>query len=283
MAYGNIFYMKEKMFEVNQKFLDLGSIEKTLIIPLWARAYETINNGLINDELSVKLLNQLDTAVFGFDQMGKFIKNYLLTAIANRTILIDQFLSDSLTNDSIVLNFGCGLDTRYSRFKSKVKMWYDIDMSDVIELRKYLIEEEDNYKMISKSILDNNLFDNIQLNGKTVIICEGILMYFKEYVVKDFVSKLIANTKSGHLIIESLGNWAKIKVNPVIKGIGENSRYIWTINDPTQINLLNNKLSVVESTSIFEINQNRWGLYGKLMGLEYFNKRISGKITHYRY
>lgn len=271
------------MSDINHQLLHLGSIEKTLIIPLWARAEETLNGGLIKDDLSVKIVNQIDTSIFGFNQMGKFIKNYLLTAIANRTLIIDNYLEHSLTKESIVLNFGCGLDTRYSRYIDKVKIWYDIDIAEVIELRKNFFTEKNNYQMISKSILDKDLFDEIELDGVVIAICEGLLMYFVESEVKDFLDRLILSTKSGNLILESLGNWAKLKVNPVIKGIGENSRYIWTINNPTNTNKLDKRLSAVESSSIFEINRKRWGVYGKLMQLEYLDKRVSSKITHYRY
>lgn len=270
------------MSNLNQQLISLGSVEKTLIIPLWARAEETLNSGLIDDPMSVEFINKLDTSIFNFNQMSRFVKNYLLTAIANRTILIDQFLNDVLSEDNIVLNFGCGLDTRFSRFRGKVRRWYDIDMPDVIKIKQNFVQENDSYKLIPASIFDDNLFGKFDLDGRVIAICEGVLMYFDEKEVRAFLSKLMQVTKEGDLIIETLGNLAKLKVNPVIKDIGESSRYIWTINEPEKLQI-DNMLRTVKSSTIFDLSQERWGLYGKLMKWKFLNKRVSDKITHYRY
>jgi O-methyltransferase involved in polyketide biosynthesis len=155
-------------------------------------------------------------------------------------------------------------------------------MPEVIALRRNFVSETDHYKMLQADILDEALFSRITVSGDIVVICEGLLMYFEEAEVMGFLSRLIKNTHSGSLIIESLGSFAKLKVNPVIKGIGENSRYVWTINNPEKLQV-NNCLSAVESMTIFDINKERWGIYGKLMSSNYLNKRVSSKITQYRY
>lgn len=269
------------MREINNQILNLGSVEKTLIIPLWARAEESIHGGLIKDELSEKIISQIDTSIYGFDQMSKFVRNYLLTAIANRTLLIDKYLDKSITKQSVVYNFGCGLDTRFARYEGRVKKWIDIDMPDVIELRKNFVKESYNYKMISGSILDPLISGIIESPGNSIVICEGLLMYFKESEVQGFLTQIVNRSKGGNMILETLGSWAKIKVNPVIKGIGENSRYTWTLNNTMDCRKLDNRMMMISSNSIFDINYARWGTMGMLMKSSYLNKRVSSKITLY--
>jgi len=270
------------MSMINSQILSLDSLEKTLLIPLWARAEETINGGLINDELSVKFIDQIDTSVFGFDQMSSFIRNYLLTAIANRTILIDNYLDEVINNDTVIYNFGCGLDTRFDRYKNKVHTWVDIDLPEVIELRKKLVAKSDNYSMRSGNILDNST-TFLGSSTNSVIICEGLLMYFNESEVQNFLKKLIDVTKTGYMIIETLGSWAKLKVNPVIKGIGENSRYTWSLNNTQDNRKLDIRMKMIDSKTIFDLNKYRWGIMGNLMTSKYLKSRVSSKITLYKY
>lgn len=281
-VFGNTSYLKDKMSEINNRILSLNSLEKTLIIPLWARTEETLNGALINDELSVKLMEKIDTSIFAFNQMSSFVRNYLLTAIANRTILIDKYLDILINENSVVYNFGCGLDTRFDRYKGKVQKWMDIDLPKVIDLRKELFLESDNYFMKSASILDDK-FDFIVDSEDNIIICEGLLMYFRESQVKIFLKKVIDTTKSGNIILETLGSWAKLKVNPVIKGIGENSRYRWTLNNTQDCRKLDTRMKMIDSKNIFDISNSRWKTMGKLMKSNYLNDRVSSKITLYRF
>lgn len=281
--FGNISFMRAQMSKINSKIQSLNSIEKTMLIPLWARAEETMNGGLINDPLSIEIVNEIDTSVYGFNQMSKFVKNYLLTAIANRTILIDRFLNGIINEKTVVYNFGCGLDTRFARYANKVRIWYDIDMPEVIDIRNSFAKESADYKMQAINALSDNPMEGLDLSKDCVIICEGILMYFTELEVRNFLKKVIDSTQSGNMILETLGSWTKLKVNPVIKGIGENSRYTWSLNNTQDCRKLDNRMKMIETKSIFDLNKERWGLMGRLMNSDFLNKRISSKITLYRY
>ncbi len=271
------------MKSINSKIQELSSVEKTMLIPLWARAEESRNGGLLNDELSCQIINEIDTSIYEFDQMSKFVKNYLLTAIANRTLLIDDFLDNVVNEETVIYNFGCGLDTRFNRFVGKVKVWNDIDMPKVIDLRMSFTMESADYKMHAINALSDNLMEGINLSSNCVLICEGILMYFTEIEVKNFLKKVIDSTQSGNMILETLGSWTKLKVNPVIKGIGEKSRYTWSLNNTQDCRKLDTRLKMINSKTIFDLNKERWGLMGRLMNSDFLNKRISSKITLYRY
>jgi len=266
----------------NKDILSLKDVEKTLIIPLWARAEETNIGGIIEDELSVKLIESLDVSVFNFQQLSPFIKNYLLTAIANRTVIIDKMLNSIDGSGKTVLNFGCGLDTRFGRFVGKFDMWYDIDLEAVIEIRRQLINEQKGYQMLAGDISNSNPIPS-EVSGKEfIVVCEGLLMYFTHSQVLNFL-KMITELGKGDIIFESLGSYAKIKVNPVIRGIGEKSKYKWGINNIMKLEQEIPQLSHQITTSIFDINKNRWGLMGKAMTVNYLKNRVTSKISHFSY
>lgn len=280
---GNILYfMGNTMLDTN-KILSLSDVEKTLVIPLWARAEETLVGGLIEDRLSVELVETLDLSVFNFQQLSPFIKNYLLTAIANRTIIIDDMLKKLDGKGRTVLNFGCGMDTRFSRFESKFDMWYDIDLEPVIELRRQLIDERDGYRMITGDITSESVVPK-QIEGENfIVVCEGLLMYFTHNQVMSFLNKMTNELEKGDLIFESLGSYAKIKVNPVIKGIGEKSKYKWGMNNICKLEEEIPYLRHRKTVSIFDINKSRWGVMVNLMRVNYLKKRVASKISHFSY
>ena len=280
---GNILYfMGNTMLDTN-KILSLSDVEKTLVIPLWARAEETLVGGLIEDRLSVELVETLDLSVFNFQQLSPFIKNYLLTAIANRTIIIDDMLKKLDGKGRTVLNFGCGMDTRFSRFESKFDIWYDIDLEPVIKLRRQLVSEKDGYKMIAGNITSESVVPK-QIEGENfIVVCEGLLMYFTHNQVMSFLNKMTNELEKGDLIFESLGSYAKIKVNPVIRGIGEKSRYKWGINNIEKLEQEIPYLRHRKTVSIFDINKSRWGVMGNLMRVNYLKKRVASKISHFSY
>lgn len=267
----------------SSELLALTDVEKTLVIPLWARAEETNVGGLLDDHLSVQLIESIDISIFNFQQLSPFIKNYLLTAIANRTIIIDNMLNTIDGTGKTVLNFGCGLDTRYSRFANKFDMWYDIDLDSVIEIRQKLISEQDGYKMLSGDITQNSVIPEQVSGDNFIVVCEGLLMYFTDSQVMSFFNKVINELRKGDIIFESLGSFAKIKVNPVIRGIGEKSKYKWAANNIIKLEQEIPHFSHHNTTSIFDINKSRWGIMGKAMSINYLNKRVASKISRFSY
>ena len=179
--FGNTFTLGEKISS-KKDISHLHPVEKTLLIPLWARAEESKNNGIIRDKVSEDIVTSLDIEKYKLDKLSPFIKNYLLTGIANRTVLIDNYLDKFIDQKSIVINIGCGLDTRFKRYIGKFKHWYDIDLAHVVEIRNEFFDESENYTMLNGGILNEKWIDNIPAKDriKPVILVEGVLMYFSE-------------------------------------------------------------------------------------------------------
>ncbi len=119
--------------------------------------------------------------------------------ISIRTVIIDcvtkRLIKDN--KDLIVVNIGCGLDTRFQRFNKEKISWIDLDVPESIEIRKTFFKESNSYKMISKSMLDYSWIDDVKnykfFNSKSDIlfIIEGVLMYFDESVMTQLLDTII--------------------------------------------------------------------------------------------
>ena len=68
--------------------------------------------------------------------------------------------------DGVVLHLGCGLDTRFARVDNGLVTWFDLDLPDVIELRRKFFSENERYHMIASSVTDWGWLDQVQGGGK---------------------------------------------------------------------------------------------------------------------
>ena len=83
----------------------------------------------------------------------------------------------------VVVNVGCGLDTRFQRIGDGKAVFYDLDLPEVIALRRELIPEQPGNVYITASLLETDWMDDLHRkhpDGEFIFIVEGVLMYFYE-------------------------------------------------------------------------------------------------------
>jgi len=56
--------------------------------------------------------------------------------------------------DGVVVNIGCGLDSRFSRIDNGRVCFHDLDLPDVSGIKRRFFEENDRYQFIASSVLD---------------------------------------------------------------------------------------------------------------------------------
>jgi O-methyltransferase involved in polyketide biosynthesis len=172
----------------------LKDVPKTLLIPLIARCVETgKKDGLLKDPRSVEILEGLD---YDFSRSGLFLP--LQLGVCLRTLIFDEQIVKFLNQnpDAVVINLGSGLDTRFPRVDNGRVRWFDLDLPESIEIRKRFFKETDRHRFIAKSALDPSWTDEIPKDSKTLIVAEGLCMYFTENEMKDLI-RIIKNSFPG--------------------------------------------------------------------------------------
>jgi len=157
--------------------VNLGGVSETLLIPLYVRAKETQRpDAMLRDEKAVAMVEQINydfsrIKLQGHDELGVIL----------RLREFDRFARDFLAGhpESAVVHIGCGLDTRFERVaerNSRVE-WYDLDLPEVIDLRRELIrEEEGHYHLLSGSVFDDAWMDAVNEHRKRpfLFMAEGV-------------------------------------------------------------------------------------------------------------
>ena len=134
--------------------IELGGVQETLMIPLWARAQETEkNNPIVYDKLAKNIVERVDYDFSQFEE-GPVAEHQGVWAIRayNFDKITEEFLANN--NKAMVVNIGAGLDTTFQRIDQGTVLWINIDLPDVVALRQKLIPDSEREITIAKSIFD---------------------------------------------------------------------------------------------------------------------------------
>ena len=139
--------------------IKLNKEKETLIIPLYGKA-KMSEMGVFKDSYAEAAIKKLD-----YDYSRLKIQNKTQVMLAMRAAIIDEFSKDFISEkpNCSVLHLGCGLDARFMRLGLNVGIWYDLDFPEVIDIKKQLYNETENYKFIASSVTDIKWIDNIKV------------------------------------------------------------------------------------------------------------------------
>jgi len=187
--------------------VDLGAVQKTMMIPLWARAQETEKrNPIVCDPYAKDIVERVDYDFSEFEQ-GPVAEHQGVWAI--RAYNFDKIIENFLSNNSkaVVVNIGAGLDTSFQRVDQGSILWVNIDLPDAVALRKKLIPDSEREMTIAKSIFDFTWIDDIShltQNRSILFMAAGVLMYFEADEVEILFRKLAETYPASHVIFDSM-------------------------------------------------------------------------------
>jgi O-methyltransferase involved in polyketide biosynthesis len=166
------------MTENNLK--SIQGVAETMLITLYTRALESQReDGLIRDQKAVEIVKRLD-----YDWERLRLHGHDEVAVILREKEFDRFAREFMTKypDGMVVHIGCGLDTRFNRVDNDQVEWYDLDLADVIRLRKDLIGEDNpRCRLIGCSVFDFAWMGMIPNRQHPVLfMAEGVFPYFEE-------------------------------------------------------------------------------------------------------
>lgn len=189
------------------KAINLSGMTETLLVTLYLRAEESQRpDALIKDEKAVELVKKMN---YDFSRI-----KLLHLSVANKAVIIfrsrefDRHARDFLMRhpDAMVVHIGCGLDSRFERVDNGQVEWYDLDLPDVIELRRNLLGgEKERYHLLACSVLDDVWLEAVSAHhGRPFLfLAEGVSMYLKEAQARSLVTMLLKNFPGAELVFDA--------------------------------------------------------------------------------
>lgn len=191
--------------EFKNEFENLRGVAKTSLFPLYLRAIESQRyDAIIKDDRAVALVRQMnyDFSQFKFDEDDSAI-------LSLRNQEFDRLIRYFLLRcpEAVVVHIGCGLDTRFERIDNGKIEWYDLDLPEVIELRRRFIGGEgERYHFLSCSVFDAAWPERLGVHSRSpfLFVAEGVLQYFEEAQVKSLVLLLQRRFPNSELICDAI-------------------------------------------------------------------------------
>lgn len=152
----------------------MNSVNKTLYIPLYGKAYVSQRGLFIQDKTAEEIW-----AEEGFALKGKSKSKWLAYFMGMRSAVFDDWLQRQMTDrkDAAIIHIGCGLDSRILRVGTVGHVWYDVDLPEVIQERRRYFREFSNYHMMDGDVRDCRWLDRVPETGSAIVLMEGVSMY----------------------------------------------------------------------------------------------------------
>jgi O-methyltransferase involved in polyketide biosynthesis len=158
--------------------VELGPVQRTLFIPLAARARETRRRRpVLRDPKAAEILASVD-----FDAM-KYAHGWGGSIAVLRTAIFDYWVSDFLAQRpaGMVVELGTGLNTRFERVDNGQVHWIDLDLPDTIELRRKFFADSGRRRMVAASVTDEEWLPAVRHSpGPYFFVADGVLPYLEQ-------------------------------------------------------------------------------------------------------
>jgi O-methyltransferase involved in polyketide biosynthesis len=216
------------------------------------------------------------------------VKSNLVAHTVLRAKKYDSYIRRFLDHypDAAVINIGCGLDNRFERVDNGKVTFYDLDLPDIINIKRQIFPGTRRYIQISKSVFDFEWMDQIQ-NEHVILVAEGVFMYCREQDVKALFIHLQEKLNSPEIVFEVfsskwLTGWRKkvtaFKLKRQLK-LGDGASYQFGIQDSDAIESWGKGIKLLEDWSYLDSNEPNSGIM-RLMGRSSAMRKVQWTVYY---
>lgn len=262
----------------------LRAVPETLLMPLYNRAVESQRpDAIVYDDRAVELVQRLDYdfSRFGAGHIGHPIRARVLDD--NLRAFLERHPS------GVVINLGAGLDTAFERVDNGSVRWYEVDLPEVIALRRRLFAESVRHQFIEGSALTFAWMDLVPPDTPLMVLAAGLLMYFPEAEVKRLITTLAERFPGAELQFDTISRWfsaqslagkaqvpgGSFTLPPMPWGIN--------VNELPEIAAWHPAIRIVMARDYTTGYRQRWGIYGYLALIPPLRNRFMGALVQLRF
>jgi O-methyltransferase involved in polyketide biosynthesis len=162
--------------------------------------------------------------------------------------------------DGLCINLGCGLDASFEELESVGDgrfTWLDVDLPDVIAIRRRFFTESARSRIIAGDITDSRLFASIPWDAgrPAIVVAEGVLYFLRCAQVESLfrAQAEAADARRASLEIafdyaSPFGAWIVTR-RPAHRQLG--TTFQWTVHNPNELQRVDPRLEVVEDSNVF--------------------------------
>lgn len=210
----------------------MNSVNKTLYIPLYGKAYVSRKGLFLSDPKAEAIWS-----AEGFPLKGKARSKWLAYNMGMRSAVFDRWLEEKMAQypDAVILHLGCGMDSRVDRIGPGDHLWFDVDFPEVMEERRRCFCETAYYRMIPSDIRDKQWLQDIPKDRPAILILEGVSMYLTLPELKGALKQWKNHFSAVHILMDTYTRFAAkaTKYKNPINSVGVTQ--VYGFDDPHEL------------------------------------------------
>jgi O-methyltransferase involved in polyketide biosynthesis len=244
--------------------MNLSQVSRTAISTLISRAVESQRkNGDYSDPMAALCLERLLDLASAEEQAWILRQKRLLAgfqavhakALVRRVSAFDRcaarFISDH--PKCTVINLACGFDTRFWRVKNEGGRYIEIDLPEVVALKREVLKDQLRYELLGCSVLEAAWIDQVTAQGSSgyLLLAEGLFMYLPKAEVTALLQRLTGRFDRSQLVVEVVsesftrGLWKALMALETRVTWGLETTYVFGLKRPRDLETYAPGLKVV--------------------------------------
>jgi O-methyltransferase involved in polyketide biosynthesis len=276
----------------------IGDVASTSFITLYCHALETLSDDpILSDPKSVEIMTELNRTLARSENLlartlvAGALDRMLVVHIAIRAQKYDDYARDFLKKfpEGVIVNIGCGLDSRFLRVDNGKVTLYDLDLPEIIGIKKTFFEKTERYHLISSSVMDFEWMAVVrQHSGPFLFMAEGVFMYLEGRDVRSLVLKLQETFPGSELVCEVVNAfWLRLLLKKMLDHklqkqvhMGKDASFRSGISDGREMEQWHRGIQFLDEWSYFDSDEKKLGWLNLLRHIGLIRK--TQWTVHYR-
>jgi O-methyltransferase involved in polyketide biosynthesis len=195
--------------------MNLSEVSRTAFLPLLCRVVESEKkNPVFNDPMAVLCLERL-LSISSEEEKKRILRWKSMYAGIQardrkaRAMTVRSF--ESIANHFIsnhpgctVINLACGFDTRFWRIENKKCKYVELDLPEMIELKREILKDHLGYELIGCSVLDTSWIDKVTSNENSnfLLLAEALFYYLPKQDVTSILQVIAQRFNRSQLVFD---------------------------------------------------------------------------------
>jgi len=231
-------------------------VQETALVPLYARALESRRRRpILEDAKAVEMVDAIDWDFRRFGQRRR------VAGCCLRSAMFDVRVRDFLRRhaEGTVVEIGAGLNTRFERLDNGRVHWYDLELPDMVELRRRFFSDSERRMTLATSVLNPNWIETVRRSpGPYLLVAETVFVYLEEAQVKGALRQIASGFPEVTIALDTVGRRAVDIGNRDFARRKMAARFQWACEDPIAIQDWNIGLRLVEARTIADVPDCLW-------------------------
>ena len=228
----------------------LGAVQRTLLVPLWARARE---RELLQDPVARAVLAKLDWDCSVLDRDARASQ----LGCVVRAAQIDQWIRSFAARHerACVVELGVGLNSRAARLALDHVAWIEADLPDVIAMRERCVPRGASERRVAIDLRNTGQIRELlgALDRPTLVVSEGVLVYLRDLEARSVLRTAFESPAVEAMVFDCMA--------PIVRRLQSlhdamrhfDARFEWSVRSPRELASCAPGARVVEVASFYEL------------------------------